>query len=410
MDAERIVYITGARLPTEKAHGLQIAKMCEAFARQGARVALLHPRRFQRDRALRGESVFRYYAADPIFEVEQLPNIDPTPFDRLAPSPVSPAIFFVHSFLWGCFAAREARRRGPSAGEAIHFTRDVATAYWLTRFGLPTVYEGHTLPRRGRRALLRRVTRQPSLRLTVAVTSFLMQEFIDMGFPAERTVTLPNGADLRPFEGAPERDACRRMLGLPIDRPIIGCFGRFHTQGEEKGLPELVRATARFTATSGARPLLLCVGGPMSAVAHYEEIARRAGAPAGMLRCVDHVPHRDAPFWLRAFDVAAAPFPDSPHYARFMSPLKLPEYMASGTPILATDLPACREALGGCETAWLAAPGSIESLAEGIAALIGSETLRRRLAGNALRAIHGRSWENRAQAILDRLRTGGKHG
>ncbi|MGD9505025.1 MAG: glycosyltransferase family 4 protein [Syntrophobacteraceae bacterium] len=410
MDAERIVYITGARLPTEKAHGLQIAKMCEAFARRGVRVALLHPRRFQWDRALRGESVFRYYAVDPIFEVEQLPNIDPTRIDHLVPAPVSRAIFFAHSVLWGCFAACEERRRGQLAGEAIHFTRDIPTAYWLTRFGLPTVYEGHTLPRRGRRALLRRVARQPALRLTVAVTSFLMQEFLDMGFPAERTVTLPNGVDLRRFEGVPEREACRRMLGLPLDRPIIGCFGRFHTQGEEKGLPELVRATARFAATSGARPLLLCVGGPMSAEAHYREIARRAGAPTGMLRCVDHVPHRDAPLWLRAFDIAAAPFPDSSHYARYMSPLKLPEYMASGTAILATDLPACREALGGGEAAWLAAPGSVEALAEGMAALLGNDALRRRLAGNALRAVRGRSWEHRAQAIRDRLRTGDKHG
>jgi glycosyltransferase involved in cell wall biosynthesis len=409
VDAERIVYITGSRLPTEKAHGLQIAKMCEAFARRGARVALLHPRRFQRDRALRAESIFRYYSVDPIFEVGQLPNIDPTRLDSVLPAPVSRAIFFAHSFLWGCFVAREARRRAQSSRGAVFFTRDIATAYWLTRFGLPTAYEGHTLPRRGRRALLRRVARQPALRLTVAVTSFLRQEFLDMGFSAEQTVTLPNGVDFRRFGEAPERAACRRMLGLPIDRPIIGCFGRFHTQGEEKGLPELVRATARFAAASGERPLLLCVGGPMSAEAHYHEIARRARVPEGMLRCVDHVPHRDAPLWLRAFDVAAAPFPDSPHYARFMSPLKLPEYMASGTPILATDLPACREALGG-EAAWLAAPGSDEALAEGIAALIGSETLRRRLAQNALRAVQGRSWESRAQAILDRLRTGDAGG
>jgi hypothetical protein len=39
----RVIYLANARLPTEKAHGYQICKMCEAFALNGAEVVLLHP-------------------------------------------------------------------------------------------------------------------------------------------------------------------------------------------------------------------------------------------------------------------------------------------------------------------------------------------------------------------------------
>ncbi len=36
----KILYIANIRLPTEKAHGIQIMKMCEAFAHAGAEVEL----------------------------------------------------------------------------------------------------------------------------------------------------------------------------------------------------------------------------------------------------------------------------------------------------------------------------------------------------------------------------------
>jgi hypothetical protein len=39
----QVVYLANACLPTEKAHGYQISKMCEAFALNGTEVVLLYP-------------------------------------------------------------------------------------------------------------------------------------------------------------------------------------------------------------------------------------------------------------------------------------------------------------------------------------------------------------------------------
>ena len=41
----KIYYVANARMPTEKAHGIQIAKMCEALIEAGAKVELIVPRR-----------------------------------------------------------------------------------------------------------------------------------------------------------------------------------------------------------------------------------------------------------------------------------------------------------------------------------------------------------------------------
>ena len=38
-----LIYFSNAHIPTEKAHGIQIMKMCEAFAKQGIELKVIYP-------------------------------------------------------------------------------------------------------------------------------------------------------------------------------------------------------------------------------------------------------------------------------------------------------------------------------------------------------------------------------
>jgi glycosyltransferase involved in cell wall biosynthesis len=392
----RVIYLANVRLPTEKAHGYQICKMCEAFALNGAEVVLLHPYRHQADPQLVGRTVFDYYGIKPIFQVQTLKNLDVVVLNRFIPDRIFTPIFFAHAFIWGYYAASVARQFRAD----LYYTRDATIAYWLVRMGLPTVYEAHVAPNRGQKLLLRKIKRQPSLRLIVVLTSFLRQRFLDMGFSSDQVIVLPDGVDLDLFEGLPSKDDCRRRLGLPLGRPIIGYIGRFRTLEMEKGIPELVEAMRGLSSVNGAEPLLLCVGGPMDAVPAYLELARRISIPQDRLRFVDRVPNTEVPYWIRAFDVALAPFPWADHYAYFMSPLKLFEYMAAGVPILATDLPSIREVLRHGENAWLVPPGDPKALAEGIRHLLENPDLAERLAQQARKDVRQYTWKRRAAVIL----------
>ena len=80
-----LIYIANARLPTEKAHGYQICKMCEAFAKNGVEVQLWHPYRYQSDRKLREQSVFDYYGIRSSFKVKTLFNWDVVRLQQLFP-------------------------------------------------------------------------------------------------------------------------------------------------------------------------------------------------------------------------------------------------------------------------------------------------------------------------------------
>ena len=116
-----------------------------------------------------------------------------------------------------------------------------------------------------------------------------------------------------------------------------------------------------------------------------------------------HVPYDKVPEVLSQATVALLPLPDEPVARLFTSPLKLFDYMAAGTAIVASDLPALREVLRHEENALLAAPGDPESFAAAVRRLIGDPTLAQRLGGQARADVNGYSWDARAEALLDFL-------
>jgi glycosyltransferase involved in cell wall biosynthesis len=393
--APRLLYLINARLPTEKAHGYQVAKMCQAFAAAGCDVELWHPRRRQGPGGPGTASLFAYYGIPTQFRVRTLPNLDVVPvLDRRSPR-VGSALFHLHAGIWGLLAARAARRRHA----ALYYTRDLALAFWLVFFGCPTVCELHRGAGGAARWILRAIAGRRSLRGVVAITAAGRDEVVAAGVAPAKALVAADGVDLAMFDGLPSRAECRDRLGLSPDRPIVGYVGRLRTMGMEKGVADLVRALRTLPASLRS-PLLLCVGGPPEAQEDYRQLANRLGLPEDSLRFVDRVANTDVPLWIRACDVVTLPFPATPYFERFPSPMKLFEYLASGVPILASDLPSIREVLTHNETAWLVPPGYPEATAAGLVTLLENDALAARLAAAAHRLAPEYSWNRRAAAIL----------
>jgi len=68
----RILYIANVRMPTEKAHGLQIMKMCEAWSDNGHEVVLMAPARFNYIKA----DPFDFYSARRNFCIKKIFTLD----------------------------------------------------------------------------------------------------------------------------------------------------------------------------------------------------------------------------------------------------------------------------------------------------------------------------------------------
>ncbi len=70
----KLWYITNMRIPTEKAHGLQIVKMGKAFTHPGIEVQLIVPFRRQSPQMQQVESVWKYYEVMSLLPI-QLPFV-----------------------------------------------------------------------------------------------------------------------------------------------------------------------------------------------------------------------------------------------------------------------------------------------------------------------------------------------
>jgi len=94
------------------------------------------------------------------------------------------------------------------------------------------------------------------------------------------------------------------------------------------------------------------------------------------------------------------PFPDTPHYAYYMSPIKMFEYMAAGRAIIATNLPSIREVLTD-DNAVLIENSEPKVIATAIEKLAQDPDLRARLGQNAKRDAQEFTLEKRVKKIIE---------
>ncbi|HET7481641.1 MAG TPA: glycosyltransferase family 4 protein [Actinomycetota bacterium] len=391
MQASRLIYLSNVRFPSPRAHGHAIVRMCAALAECGLGVELWHPG------DATPESIFDFYGLPRTFEIREVANLGLHGAAKVLPGPLATGLAYTRGLMRSRIAVRAATR----AGADVYWSRDPNNIYWLTRYDAPCVFEAHAETKKGRAALVTRAARRDCFLHAITVTSHLREQLVEIGVPPEKVSVVPNAVDVDAYRDLPDRDGCRARLGLPTDRSIVGYVGRFTTTEGEKGLTTLVAAAGRLRAQNGARPLLVAVGGPVTAIPNYLQHARNLGVDHENLRFFDHVPAPEVPLWVRACDVVTVPSPDTHYTARVSSPLKVFEYLAAGAAIVASDLPAIRETLTDGEDALLVPPEDPDALADAISRLLDSPEDAERLRRNALALSADYSWRSRAERGLD---------
>jgi glycosyltransferase involved in cell wall biosynthesis len=114
------------------------------------------------------------------------------------------------------------------------------------------------------------------------------------------------------------------------------------------------------------------------------------------------VPHREVPELLAGFDIGLAPYASAA--ARYLSPLKVFEYLAAGLAVVTTDIPGVTDHFRDDATV-LIPPGAAASLADAVARLADDTTLRARLGERGRSIVASRhTWAHRAQRVMDAAR------
>ena len=376
----KILYIANIRLPTEKAHGIQIMKMCEAFAHAGAEVELVVPNR----RTPITEDPFDFYGVERAFAITRLSAFDTVSWGR--------AGFWLQTLSFITRAARYVRR---SSAKVI-YSRDLALFFFgRMPLGKTLIWEIHAKPT----PRVAEKIRKSHVRI-VAISGGLRDVLIKAGVPGERITVAHDAVDADLFAEVPDRQTVRRELSLPETKKLVAYIGKYKTMGESKGVEEVISAVGAVHARRADTELLL-VGLNQDEFAEVEALAKTAGLD-GAAHLVGHVEHRHVARYMRAADVLVMNYPNTEHYARFMSPLKLFEYMASGTPIVTSDLPSIREVLTDVSSYFFTTDDS-DGLRQAIEDVLEKPAEAQERARNAREEIAAHTWSKRAKQILDNL-------
>ena len=367
------------RFPGEKAASLFAAKSAEAFAEAGMAVTVLVPRR----KGVDPRAAYDYFSVKKNFSVAEVPALPLWPaFKKLS--------FWLsyQSFSRGVAAYLRAHA-GP--GDIV-YSNETLPLYAASAVTKNIFYEMHDFPE-SKHALFRRFL--GAVRWMLVHNRWKVGRVKEaFGFQEDRILYEPNAVDIGAFDAPTSVSAARKELGLPGDRRIAVYTG--HLYGW-KGVDVLAKAALMLPPEF----LIAFVGGTDKDIARFKE----RHAASGRILVVGHRPHKEIPLWQKAADVLVLPNTAKESISAFYtSPMKLFEYMASGKPIVASDIPSIREIVDDA-SAFLVAPDDVAALAGGILRAANDAESAVARAERARQLVMDHTWSKRAGRILDFIRS-----
>jgi glycosyltransferase involved in cell wall biosynthesis len=365
----KILYTASIRLPTEKAHGIQIMKTCEALAESGANVTLLVPRfGFSPDE----KKVFDYYNVKQLFSIKRAFSIRLIRFGAVGFF-LETLVFFICMLFTKEFWSSD-----------YIFSRDEILVSLSSIFRKKLIWETHV----GSYNLFARIALKHTQKV-IAISQGLKDFYLSKGAQAERILIAHDGVDLESFSVLCSKSEARKILGLPEDKKVVMYVGRVDGW---KGATTFFEASKSFNEETVAA----VIGGEEAQINKLKRQYTR-------VTFLGSKPYKDLPVYQKSADVLVIPNSGSDTISRlYTSPLKLFAHMASGVPIVASDLPSLREVLTE-GNAVLVKPDDSTSLYMGIQTILEKRINADILARQALQDVEQYSWKLRAQRIINFL-------
>lgn len=369
---KNILYLANIRLPTEKAHGLQIMENCSAFAKVlPAKIILVVPSRVNKIK----QNPFLYYNLDPIFSIEKIWCLD------FLLIPIFNFFWFIletFTFVISAFIYYLVNKKNID----ILYTRDVGIAAFMPG-QRPLYFEIHNLPANKnwfyRRALKR-------VKGIIVISEGLKTDLVGWGADPKKILLARDGVNLEKFLIKFTKDSARQRLGIPVDQKIVVYTGHLYTW---KGTSLLAESADLLPNVS-----FYFIGGTEKEIIHFKELYQKNN-----INIIGQRPQAEIPIWLAAADVLVLPNSAKEKISsKYTSPLKLFEYMASERVIVAANLPSIHEVLSETEAVFFK-PDDVKSLAAALDRALEHVEASIAKASTAKDKVQQYDWQERAKLI-----------
>lgn len=369
----RILYVANYRMPTPKAHGIQVAKACEAIVEAGISLTLIIPK----SKVWSDKSVSEFY---------ELRTPVPT---RVIASPdfygSGGAGYLFSTFCFAVAALTHLLASVPRKGTVVYARPDPFFLPLALLCGFTCVAEVHDayIPGPFMRAMLKRTK-------AVVATNTVIRDAVAKSCSVllEKFHVEANGVDVALFTAAPDKHTARTKLALPAQARVALYLGRFYDWKGLDVLPEAARLAPDIA--------WYAVGGDE---AKFKKVTATTELPPNLF-IHEGCAAREVPGWLAAADVllTLGTKKNETSY-RYTTPLKTYEYMAAERPVVAAATLAMKDVIAP-GFALFYEPDDAQSLVEAVRKATANGPEIENMTAGALRAAAEHSWDKRAARIL----------
>lgn len=375
----QLLYLSLSYVPSRRASSLQVMNMCNAFVELGHSVMLVTKNNHTH---------------------EKINNVDPFEFYGLAPCFNIIKLSRPHFSGGGIIYALEIFRLLLKNKDKVDlvYCRDFIGCWFALMLGYRGIFEAHDVPEgRLAKGLFKRIIYSRNLERLVLNSNGLLDELEkgnllvsdDLHVMVVRNGTAP--VDI----GISNPDIPEQFNMHSVN---IGYAGNLYSG---RGI-EVVIALARCFPEVGFH----IIGGSTKDVSHWKE---QTISPNLYFHGFVLPAHLKS--YYQALDILLMPYQRNVMMAsgktdssRWMSPLKMFEYMATGKPIVSSDLPVLHEVLTHERNALLVAPDDVDGWVTAVTRLINDPELRQHLGQTARQDLLAQyTWEARARKVLDGL-------
>lgn len=377
-------YISPSTLPSRAANSVHVVWQCDGLCRSGAEVTLYAKRTIPEASQLGLELQNGYGVDHPALHLDTIYSETKRGESlRIA----------VH-------AVSKIRR---AEHDAI-LSRNLYAAFMLAVvYKIPLLFETHQLETGFRKWMQCAIMRCPWV-TTIVISQHLAACLEEHhGVRPHRTIVLHDAAPpgISPVTFAERRAKLYELVPKVREswNQVCGYFGHLYPG---RGI-EIVIAMAAARKDC----LFLVYGGTEADIA-----ARRASNRHENLAFMGYVPHFHARDLMLSMDILLMPYQESVSIgvaghdtARWMSPMKMFEYLGAGVPIISSDLPVLREVLLDGENCLFARPSDIDAWLAALDRIAENPELAARLGANAHEQYERQhTWTRRAEKIIEAAR------
>ena len=274
--------------------------------------------------------------------------------------------------------------------EALFYGRHTIALFLLSKINYQVAYESHQMPPNNIRAFIEALMfKQKKFVKLVVISHALKRDYLKrfLSLKEDMIVVSHDAADLP--KSKPHKKQNKEK--------VVGYVGHLYTG---RGIDLILKLAKR-------RPNFHfeLVGGKQEDVTHWR--SRSANLSNVVFR--GHVPPKDLHSFYKKFDIVLAPYQlganqddGKTNTNKWMSPMKIFEYMSFGLPIICSDIPVLREILNK-NNAILVPPDDLDAWCSALDKLENSHR-RKKLGTNAYKDLRTNyTWEIRAKNILNEL-------